>query len=548
MKFGETPLADAQGAILAHSVKIGTRALKKGRAITGEDVAALTAAGRTSVIAARLEPGDVIENQAADRVAAALTCTGVSIAPAFTGRANFYAETAGLCLIDRDAVDRFNLIDEAITIATIEPSVVVEPKQMIATVKIIPFAVRGEALDACVAAVKDKKLFQVVPFKPHRTALIQTTLPGLKDSVLDKTVETTRDRLAEFGSTLDWEKRCPHDPAALAPAIDEMVKAGAQFVLVAGASAILDRRDVIPAAVTDLGGTIEHFGMPVDPGNLLLMARLGEVPVLGLPGCARSPKVNGFDWVLWRVLAGLPVGADAIRRMGVGGLLSEIGSRPLPRARAGGPPAAGVTKPPQRPKIAGIILAAGRSSRMGAMNKLLIPIEGKPMVRRAAEAVLAAQLSPVVVVTGHQREQVEEALKGLPVTFLNNKDFAAGMSTSLQVGLNAMAAESDGAVVALGDMPLITAAEIGQLVNAFNPVEGRAIVVPTRRGKRGNPVLWARRFFGEMTAAGGDMGARHLFEAYPEAVVEVEMAGDGVLTDIDTPQALARLAAAKIDA
>ncbi len=324
-----------------------------------------------------------------------------------------------------------------------------------------------------------------------------------------------------------------------------MVKAGAQLVLVAGASAILDRRDVIPAAVTVLGGAIEHFGMPVDPGNLLLMARLGDVPVLGLPGCARSPKVNGFDWVLRRVLAGLPVGADAIRRMGVGGLLSEIGSRPLPRTRAAGPPETG-TRPPQRAHIAGIILAAGRSSRMGAMNKLLIPIDGKPMVRRAAEAVLAAQLGPVLVVTGHQRDQVEEALKGLPVSFLNNKDFATGMSTSLRVGLDAVPAECDGALVALGDMPLITAAEIGQLVNAFNPVEGRAIVVPTRRGKRGNPVLWGRRFFDEMTAAGGDRGARHLFEAYPEAVVEVEMAGDGILTDIDTPQALAKLAASGV--
>jgi molybdenum cofactor cytidylyltransferase len=272
------------------------------------------------------------------------------------------------------------------------------------------------------------------------------------------------------------------------------------------------------------------------------------VPVLGLPGCARSPKVNGFDWVLWRVLAGLPVGADAIRRMGVGGLLSEIGLRPLPRARAGGPPAVRVAKPPQRAHIAGIILAAGRSSRMGAMNKLLIPIDGKPMVRRAAEAVLAAQLSPILVVTGHQHDQIEEALKGLLVTFLNNKDFATGMASSLRVGLDAVPAECDAALVALGDMPLITAAEIAQLINAFNPVEGRAIVVPTRRGKRGNPVLWARRFFGEMTAVGGDVGARHLFEAYPEAVVEVEMAGDGVLTDIDTPQALARLAAAKIDA
>jgi molybdenum cofactor cytidylyltransferase len=277
------------------------------------------------------------------------------------------------------------------------------------------------------------------------------------------------------------------------------------------------------------------------------MARVGTVPVLGLPGCARSPKVNGFDWVLRRVLAGLPVGADAIRRMGVGGLLSEIASRPSPRAAAGGPPAS-TGKPPQRPRIAGIVLAAGKSSRMGAMNKLLIPIEGKPMVRRAAEAVLAAQLSPVLVVTGHQRELVEEALKDLSVTFLNNKDYASGMSTSLRCGLDAVPAECDGALVALADMPLITGHEIAQLVNAFNPVEGRAIVVPTRRGKRGNPVLWARRFFGEMTAAGGDVGARHLLTVYPEAIVEVEMTGDGVVTDIDTPQALARLAAVKIDA
>src|SRR6202012_3128502 len=238
-----------------------------------------------------------------------------------------------------------------------------------------------------------------------------------------------------------------------------------------------------------LGGVIEHFGMPVDPGNLLLMARLGTVPVLGLPGCARSPKVNGFDWVLRRVLAGLPVGAEAIRRMGVGGLLSEIPSRPLPRAAAGGPPPV-AAKPPQRPKIAGVILAAGRSSRMGAMNKLLIPIDGKPMVRRAAEAVLAAQLSPVIVVTGHMRPEVEEALQGLPVTFVHNNNFSTGMAGSLKCGVSAVPADSDGAVVALGDMPLVTPNEIGQLVNAFNPVEGRSIIVPTRRGKRGNPTLW----------------------------------------------------------
>lgn len=186
---------------------------------------------------------------------------------------------------------------------------------------------------------------------------------------------------------------------------------------------------------------------------------------------------------------------------------------------------------------------------MGALNKLLIVIEGKPMVRHAVEAALAAQLAPVFVVTGHQHEEVESALQGLPVTFLYNNEYASGLSSSLKRGLSALPEDCDGALVALGDMPLVTATEIGRLVNAFNPVEGRAIIVPTRHGKRGNPVLWARRFFAEMKDLGGDVGARHLIGVYPEAVAEVEMEGDGVLTDIDTPQALARLAAtSKIDA
>ncbi len=545
MKFGETPLAESVGAILAHSVKIGARALKKGRVLAEADIAALKAAGRSTVIAARLEPGDVGEDEAANRVAASLLCPGVTVAPAFTGRANFYAAADGLCLVDRDAVDRFNLVDEAITLATLEPGTVVAAKQMVATVKIIPFAVRAEALDLAIAAAKTE-LFRIAPFQSRRVALIQTTLPGLKDSILGKTVETTRDRLVALGSTLDWERRAPHTESGLAPVITEMLHAGAELVLVAGASAILDRRDVIPAAVVSLGGEIEHFGMPVDPGNLLLMARVGAVPVLGLPGCARSPKVNGFDWVLRRLLAGLPVGPEVIRRMGVGGLLTEIPSRPLPRIAAGGPPAAVA---PLRSKIAGLILAAGRSSRMGALNKLLIAIDGKPMVRHAVDAVLAAQLSPVLVVTGHQCDEVKRVLEGLPVTFVYNSEYETGLASSLKCGLAAVPESCDGALVALGDMPLVTAVEIGRLINAFNPVEGRAIVVPTRRGKRGNPVLWARRFFAEMGGIGGDIGARELIAGYPEAVVEIEMEGDGVLTDIDTPQALAKLAAtAKIDA
>jgi len=547
MKFGDTPLDQAVGAILAHNLKLGGRVFRKGRVLTADDAAALRTAGLASVVAARLEPGDVGEDEAANRIARKLVGAGITAAPAFTGRANLFAETAGLCRVDRAAVDRLNAIDEAITLATLEPDAVVAPKQMVATVKIIPFAVAGARLAACEKAVAEAApLIAVAPFTAKRAMLIQTELPGVKPSILDKTVEITRARLTALGGTLIGERRVAHDAAMLTPAIKGALADGADLVLVAGASAILDRRDVIPAAVEAAGGTILQFGMPVDPGNLLLVGRVGTVDVLGLPGCARSPQVNGFDWVLRRLMAGLPIDAAAVRGMGVGGLLGEIPSRPLPRAdvahvtaQAGAPPR----------RIAAVVLAAGRSRRMGTVNKLLIGVDGKPMVRHAVDAALAAGLTPVVVVTGHERDKVAAALTGLPVTLVHNPDYAEGLSTSLRAGLGALPPEAEGVLICLADMPRVSGVELKRLAGAFDPREGRAIIVPTRNGKRGNPVLWARQFFAEMRAVAGDVGARHLIGAYPELVAEIEMEGDGVLTDIDTPQALAKLAAtAKIDA
>ncbi|MGO8919334.1 MAG: NTP transferase domain-containing protein [Stellaceae bacterium] len=544
MKFGEVPVDEAVGAVLAHSLKAGERSLRKGRVLSAEDVAALKAAGRRSIIAAQLEPGDIDENAAAAELARPLAGHGVSVAAPFTGRVNLFAQAPGLLVFERTRIDRFNLVDETITLATIEPYAVVAPKQMVATVKVIPFAVRRDSVAACLeAAAEGGPLFAVAPFREKRAALIQTRLPGLKESILDKTVEATRDRLVALSSALLLERRCEHRVAALAPEIAAAIAAGAELVLIAGASAIVDRRDVIPAAIAAAGGVIEHFGMPVDPGNLMLMGRHGGVPVLGLPGCARSPKVNGFDWVLQRLLAELPVGSGEIMRMGVGGLLADIPTRPLPRAKV----AAEAAK--HAPRIAGLVLAAGQSRRMGTLNKLLIGIDGKPMVRHVAEAVAASQASPLVVVTGHQREKVEAALAGLGAQFVHNPDYAQGLSTSVKSGLAALPDAVDGAVVCLGDMPMVTAAAIDRLIGAFNPVEGRVLCVPTRRGKRGNPVLLGKRLFAELAAVSGDVGARDLIAAHPELVAEVEMESDAVLTDIDTPQALAKLAAtAKIDA
>jgi molybdenum cofactor cytidylyltransferase len=545
LRFGEISVGEAAGAILAHSLTLpGSRPFKKGRLLSADDIAAIAEAGIRTIVAAQLDPDDLREDEAASRVAAALTGGNIEPAAAFTGRVNLFATAPGLLVFDRDRLDRLNLVDEALTLATLPPYAVVEPRRMIATVKVIPFAAPRAVVDTCAAlAAEGGPLLRVAPFVPTDAELIQTRLPGLKESILDKTRDVTERRLAALGSRLVAESRCKHTTSELAPRLREVAdRVG--LVLVAGASAIVDRRDVIPAAIVAAGGRVEHFGMPVDPGNLMLVGAIGGTPVLGLPGCARSPKENGFDWVLQRLLARLPVGPEQIMRMGAGGLLAEIPSRPAPRADAATTAGAGAAAAagPRAPRIAALLLAAGQSRRMGVVNKLLVEIDGVPMVRRVAEAMRRSQAAPLVVVLGHEADRVRAALAGLGggVTIVENPDYAAGLSTSLRRGLAALPADVDGAVVCLGDMPRVAPRTIDRLLAAFNPAEGRAICVPTRNGKRGNPVLWARRFFPEMQEIAGDVGARHLIGAYPEAVAEIEMdEDDGVLIDIDTPEALA---------
>jgi molybdenum cofactor cytidylyltransferase len=267
--------------------------------------------------------------------------------------------------------------------------------------------------------------------------------------------------------------------------------------------------------------------MPVDPGNLLLIGSAAGVPVLGAPGCARSPVENGFDWVLMRLLAGLPVSRADITGMGVGGLLMEIVTRPQPREEP---------QPEKGRRVAAVVLAAGRSTRMGAINKLIAEIGGKPLVRIAAEQALASHAAPVIVVTGHERQRVEAALKGLPVRLVHNPDYAEGLGSSLKAGIAAVPAEADGAIICLGDMPQVTSALIDKLLAAFDPEKGALVVVPSIDGRRGNPVVWSRRFFHDLMQIQGDIGARYLIGSYAEAVAEVPVTDEAALIDVDTQE------------
>jgi molybdenum cofactor cytidylyltransferase len=548
MEFGSLPTAEAEGAILAHSVRSGGVAFKKGRVLSADDVAALGRAGIRQVVAARPGEDDVHEDAAAARLADAVAGPNLSAGTAFTGRVNLFAEVPGLLVVDRDRLDRINGVDEAITVATLDQYAPMQARQMAATIKIIPFAAPAAslALTEAIAAQADRTghtgpVIRLAPFRARKTGLVQTRLPGTAAKMLDKTVQVTKDRLAPLGQSLAMERRCEHVVRTLAGEITTMRRAGVELILIAGASAITDRRDVLPAAIEAAGGTVEHFGMPVDPGNLLLLGRLDGADVLGLPGCARSPKLNGFDWVLQRLVADIPVRRQDVMAMGIGGLLTEIPTRPLPRAQVDAAAAeAADAAPPAEPRIGAVVLAAGQSRRMGDRNKLLETVDGVPMVARTVDAALESRAEPVVVVTGHEPERVGAALAGRAVTIVHNPDFEHGLSTSLIAGMDALPHTADGAVVCLADMPRIDAGLIDRLIAAYNPLEGRAIVVPTHRGKRGNPVLWDRRFVAEMRDLAGDVGARHLIGAHGDQVAEVEIDSDAVLIDIDTPEALDR--------
>lgn len=532
MRFGEFLLAEAVGGILAHAVTAEELVLRKGSVLSWRDIDALAAAGVAKVTVALLEAGDLDEDTAAARVAVAVAGEGVRVERPATGRVNLHAETAGVLCLDHAAIDALNRVDEAITVATLPAFRAVVAGEMVATVKIIPFGVPAATVEHAIAGVEGA--VRVAPYRAKRVALVSTLLPGLKPSVVDKTVRVLRERLAPAGAALVRDVRVPHQTGALVEALRALSADEADLMIVFGAAAITDRRDTVPAALVGAGGRVKHLGMPVDPGNLLLLGELHGRPFLGAPGCARSPKENGFDWVLQRLLADVPVTPSDIQAMGVGGLLMEIVSRPRPRepGNADAPPV-----------VAAVVLAAGRSTRMGDVNKLLAEWHGKPLVRHAVEAALASHASPVLVVTGHEAEVVEAVLSGLDVRFVRNPDHAQGLSTSVCAGIAALPAQAAGVVVLPGDMPLVQPQTIDRLIAAFADRPDASAAVPTLAGRRGNPVLLSRQLFPVVTAQTGDVGARGLLDAAGEALIEVPIDDDSVAFDIDTPEALANLRA-----
>jgi len=524
MKFGPLDLTLATGTILAHSLRVGGKHFAKGQVLDGQALTFLADNGVVQVVVAQPAPGDLDENTAAAELAAGMASAYVAVTEPFAGRVNLIAKSAGMLTVDAEQVNRLNQVDESITLATLRSHVPVRQGALLATFKIIPYAVDKTLVCQAKDAVSPD-MIRLHPYQSGVADLVLTRTASFKQSLLDKGRQAIARRLQVLGWRLGTVVIVEHKQQTVAEAL---AKCQGDMTLILGASATSDRQDVAPAAVVAAGGIIERFGMPVDPGNLLFLGKLNDRPVLGMPGCVRAPALNGADWVLARLASGLPVDGADIAGMGVGGLLKEIPERQQPR-RASGTVAKG--------KVELVLLAAGKSRRMRGQNKMLRQINGEPMLRHAARTALSSNITKVHVVLPPYAPDHIEALQGLDVHPVIARDANLGLSASVRAGIEAVSPDCAAVVMMLADMPEVGSQHIDALIDAYTPENEHFIVVPLApNGKRGNPALFDRRYFEALANLQGDRGAKPLIDRAGDDVATVPMDG-AVLLDLDTPEA-----------
>ncbi|WP_420550030.1 NTP transferase domain-containing protein [Curvivirga sp.] len=532
MRFEDCSISALEpGFLLAHSLKTKNLNFKKGRSLSERDIQSLNAEEIKALTVAILEEDDIHEDQAAAFLSKTIDTASLDVTAPFTGRVNISAKHSGIFTFSAEDVVSFNMIDEGITIATLPNHSFVQSKQLVATIKIIPFSVPSSKLEEAIEHLTKGQL-QLHVFRQKKVTLIQTELPSVKTSVLDKTTRTLENRLNQLSAKIIHEERVKHQVESVKDAI-ERISDDTRLIILTGASAITDKRDIIPAAINSVGGVIQQYGMPVDPGNLLLLGTYRDIPIIAMPGCARSPKLNGFDWVLQRVCAEIPINRRDMATMSVGGLLKEIPSRPAPRYQYEQDYSSGKVA-----KFGIVVLAAGQSRRMGKDNKLLTQYNNKALLDHAMECVQETNVDYITVVTGHNPKEIDVILSKYKVSIVHNPDYETGIASSLKAGISNLPDDCDAAMICLSDMPLLSPQDLELVFASFSVEDNREICIPTFEGKRGNPVLIGKRFFSEIMELSGDIGAKPIINAYPDSVCEVPMPNDAILVDTDTPEAL----------
>ena len=496
MRFGGVPVADAAGCILAHSILVDGKRIRKGTVLAESDTSLLAAAGINEVMVAVLSEGDVGEDEAASRLADALLAdtSGLSRSAAFTGRANIYADAEGVVEFDVGAVARLNGINPAITLATLPNLSRVAPRSLVATAKIITFAVPAADLDKALKAAPG--IMGHFPVVRRDASLIVTRVEGQGERLIEKGRSSVAARLARLGIELLETHVVPHRQDAVGAAFSS---SGGSLLLLLTGSATSDPSDVGPQGLRLAGGEVHRFGIPVDPGNLLFHGRLGDRPVIGLPGCARSPALNGADWILERIACGLQPTDRDLAELGVGGLLKEIPSRPQPRA--------GKADEYSRPHVAVLVLVENRSDSIGGL-------------------LAAAQASEAELIKVVGSERALSQLAGIPHSPKAVDHLAAAPADRaglLRAGIKSLSPPIDAVLVLRpGDVPP-EPVQLNRMIAAFSPKDGREICrIASGAGRGPAPVLFGGRFFESLSEISNSKGEADLIHEMGEFLCDIQ--------------------------
>ena len=522
---------ESLGSVIAQTYNLPGKTISKGTFVTSEIVDYFKEGEVQNMICAVPDNGDIHEDEAANIISNAIDRSHIYIESASTGRVNFKSRSLCLVRYKRDLIKKVNLVDESIAFSIVEHNQLLAKNDLIATLKIIPFFTQKKYVDQVISILDKNELFKTHSLNKKEVSLIQTSFEWQKKSMFKATSNVTRNRLEALDCSLNEEKLIRHDYKVLCSEIRSSIKSGIDILLISGASAITDRSDYIPKAILSEGGEIIQYGLAVDPGNLLLVGKIGKTTIIGMPGCARSPKLNGFDWVLQLLMADIPVVKEELAEMGAGGLLMEIASRPLPRALA-----KNVNK--QEKKIMGVILAAGNSTRMGKDNKLLRNIGDAPLIRNLAIEILKSDLDSCSIVLGYQSDKVADVIKDLNVNLILNPLWKEGQASSLRAAINTLDSTYSDLLIMLGDLPGIKSSHINSIIEEHLLTDNRKskITIPSFKGQKGNPVIWGRSFFHDLSNLEGDVGGRTLFSEHPAAINILEMNDPWVVKDADTPE------------
>ncbi len=522
---------ESLGSVIAQTYNLPGKTISKGTFVTSEIVGYFKEGEVKNILCAVPDNGDLHEDEAADIISNAIDKSHIYIDSASTGRVNFKSRSLCLVRYKRDLIKKVNLVDESIAFSIVENNQLLAKNDLIATLKIIPFFTQKKYVDQVISILDKNELFKTYTLNKKEVSLIQTSFEWQKKSMFKATSNVTRNRLEALDCSLNEEKLIRHDYNVLRSEIRSSIESGIDILLISGASAIIDRSDYIPKAILSEGGEIIQYGLAVDPGNLLLVGKIGKTAIIGMPGCARSPKLNGFDWVLQLLMADIPVVKEELAEMGAGGLLMEIASRPLPRALA-----KSVNK--REKKMMGVILAAGNSTRMGKDNKLLKNIDGTPLIRNIALEISKSNLDSCSIVLGYQSDKVADVIKDLNINLILNPLWKKGQASSLKAALNSLTPSYSDLLIMLGDLPGIKSGHINRIIEEHLSSENRTskITIPSFKGQKGNPVIWGRAFFHDLSNLEGDVGGRVLFGQHPAAINLIEMDDPSVVTDTDTPE------------